>query len=177
MGFAALDHVEQAVAIEHLARVLEKGEQQAELGRGDRDHRAIGRGQPPLQGIEPPALELEQFVFGRRRRALGRPAQDRTDPCDQLARVERFDHVIVGADLQPDDPVGRLALGRQQDHRDRERFADMAAQRQPVLARHHDVEQDQVGQGLAQTATRFGRAARLDHGKPLAREVLGQGFA
>jgi hypothetical protein len=39
---AALDHVEQAVAVEHLARMGEEGDEQAELGRGDRYDGAFG---------------------------------------------------------------------------------------------------------------------------------------
>ena len=116
---AALHHVEQAVAVEHLARMGQEGDEQAELGRGERHHGAFGIGQPALERIELPALEfVERVLVGRRRRLLGRAAQHRADARDQLARLERLDHVVVGADLEPDDAVGRLAPGGEQDHRD-----------------------------------------------------------
>jgi hypothetical protein len=38
---AALDHVEQPVAVEHLAGVLEEGGQQAEFDRGNRHHHRL----------------------------------------------------------------------------------------------------------------------------------------
>src|SRR5688572_5465494 len=88
---AALDHVEQAVAVEHLARMVEERAQQPELGRGQRHHGAVRIGQAALQGIEPPALEFVRRVFlgggGRPRGA----AQHRADAGDQLARLERLD--------------------------------------------------------------------------------------
>src|SRR3546814_18418889 len=37
-----------------------------------------------------------------------RPAQHGADARDQFARVEGFDDIVVGADLQPDDPFGIL---------------------------------------------------------------------
>lgn len=48
------------------------------------------------------------------------------------------------ADLQTDHPVDVVALGR--DHQDRcvTGRAQAATDRQPVLARHHDVQQHQV---------------------------------
>ena len=41
MRFAALDHVEQPVTVEHLPGMFEKGHQQPEFGRGNRDYRAF----------------------------------------------------------------------------------------------------------------------------------------
>ena len=118
---AALDHVEQAVAVEHLARVVEERHQQAELGRGDRHHRAFGIGQPALERIEPPAFEFAAARVrpGRVEAAARRLARrsTRADAGDQLARLERLDDIIVGADLEPDDAVGRLAARGQEDRR------------------------------------------------------------
>ena len=159
--------------------MFQKGHEQAELDRGNGHDRAFRVGQLAFQRIEPPAVKDQVRLFLRRGRsaALGRAAQDRADPGDQFARLERFGHVIVRADFQPDDPVGRLAPRGQQDGRDGLRFSEVAAQRQPVLARHHDVEQDQVGRSVAQVHARLCRAGGLLHDKPLASEILGQGFA
>ena len=63
----------------------------------------------------------------------------------QFPRVEGFGQVIVSADLQPDDAVHVFAFGRQHDDgcavigR-----AQTPADRQAVLARHHQVQHDQV---------------------------------
>ena len=48
----------------------------------------------------------------RRQRAPG-PAQHGPHPGDQLLGRERLGHVVVGADLQPDDPIALLAPGGQ----------------------------------------------------------------
>ena len=47
--------------------------------------------------------------------ALSHAAQLRFDARHQLARAERFDHVIVGADAKPGDAVGLLAARGEQD--------------------------------------------------------------
>jgi hypothetical protein len=79
---AALDHVEQPVAVEHLARMAEERDEQAELGRGQRHDRAFGVGQPALERIEQPALELvERVLLGG---ALGCLAERRS--TERIAR-------------------------------------------------------------------------------------------
>ena len=57
------------------------------------------------------------------------------------------------------------------------RLGQVAAQRQAVLAGHHDVEQDEVGGILEQQRARLGGVLGLDDDEPLADEVLGQGLA
>ena len=128
MRFAALHHVEQPVAVEHLPRMVAKGAQHAEFGRGERHQRAVRIGQPMLERIELPAFEfIQEFVIGRGRcRALG-TAQYGTDPGDKFARLERLGHIIVGADFQADDPVHRFAFGGQQNSGQAPAFDQMAA--------------------------------------------------
>src|SRR5690606_40892065 len=55
---AALDHVEQPVAVEHLPRMRQERDEQAELGRRQRHHGALWICQAPLEGVEQPAFEL-----------------------------------------------------------------------------------------------------------------------
>jgi hypothetical protein len=43
-------------------------------------------------------------------------AEHAPDPCDQLAWGERLRDVVVGAELETDDPVGLLPASRQHDH-------------------------------------------------------------
>ena len=49
------------------------------------------------------------------------PAQHRLDAGQQLRAAERLRDVVVGADLEADDPVDLVALGREDDHRRRHR--------------------------------------------------------
>ena len=89
-------------------------QQQVELALGElrllaADERA------PAAGVDREAVEAQ------RRRLLRRgvdPAQHGVDAGHELGRRERLDDVVVGAEPQADHPVGLLALGGQQDHRD-----------------------------------------------------------
>src|SRR6516162_2938855 len=77
--------------------------------------------------------------------AIGRPpTQYALDPRQELARLERLGDVVVGAGLQPDDPVHRI--GGRSDHDNADvaaLFAQPARQCEPVLAWQVDVEQYQ----------------------------------
>ena len=56
-----------------------------------------------------------------------------------------FGQVVVGAHLEADDAIDVLALRRQ--HHDRHAFsrgAQAAAHGEPVLARQHEIEHDEV---------------------------------
>ena len=64
---------------------------------------------------------------------------------EQLARVERFAQVVVGADFQSHDAVHVFALGREHDDgRAVAVGAQAAADGQAILAGHHQVEHDDV---------------------------------
>ncbi len=93
--------------------------------------------------------DLGRGLARRRRRS---PAEDRGDPEQQFARLERLRQIVVGARLQPLDPVaGLVARGQEQDRRI-DLIADAAGQAEPVLARHHHVNYQHVeGQALEQT--------------------------
>ena len=62
-------------------------------------------------------------------------AQLRAHAADQLADRERLGHVVVGADLEPDDLVDLGVLGGQQDDRHRAAGADVAADVEAAAAR------------------------------------------
>ena len=78
------------------------------------------------------------------RRHRPRPAQDRIDPQDQFFRLEGFGEIVVGAQRQPLDTVlGLAAGGEQQDGR----IAPLAhgfGQLEPVHARHHHIENQEI---------------------------------
>jgi hypothetical protein len=52
----------------------------------------------------------------------------------------------------------------------------VAAQRQAVLAGHHDVEQHEVGGFLEQRRAGLGRVFGLAHDEPLADQIVRQGL-
>jgi hypothetical protein len=60
------------------------------------------------------------------------------------AGIEGLGQIIVGADLQPDDPVGFLAARRQHEDRNLRARADLAADFEPVAIGQHHVEDDRV---------------------------------
>jgi hypothetical protein len=72
-------------------------------------------------------------------------AEHCANPSSELARRERLGHVVVGPELEPDDPVGLLAAGRQHDHRQARARTDPPAQLEAVCPRKHEIEDDEVG--------------------------------
>src|SRR5215211_5804359 len=79
------------------------------------------------------------------------PAQHRPDPGQQLLEGERPAQAVVGARLQPLDPLADPGRGGEQD--DRGLVAGVAqppADLQPFQARRAGVEQDAVDRGPAQ---------------------------
>src|SRR5207237_811778 len=63
-------------------------------------------------------IDLESAEAKRVRRAAGlAPAHDRAQTRQQLSRFERLGQVVVGADLQADDAVHRLAPRGEHQHR------------------------------------------------------------
>ncbi len=98
------------------------------------------------------------------------PPQQRLDPAQRLARAERLDHVVVGAELQPEEPVVLLAPCAQDD--DGGVVVLGAAAAQHLEAGHegqHDVEDDDVGTALTprlQGGQAVGGEHRLESGPP-----------
>jgi hypothetical protein len=117
----------------------------------------------------------------RRRRERFRdvpvPAQDALDPRQQLARLERLGHVVVGPDLEADDPVQRLCRARDHDDGDVELLADVPRQAQAVLAGHADVQEHEVGGGLAEAGPRLRSIACEPHFEALLAEIVPQQLA
>ena len=72
-------------------------------------------------------------------------AEHALDPCDELARIERLRHVVVGANLEPDDLVDVLVAGREHEDRHVRVLADASAELDPVAVRQVEVENDQGG--------------------------------
>ena len=110
--------------------------------------------------VEDPAVESEPLVraclfrAGQARRA----PEDRLDPRQQISRVERLHHIVVGPHFEPDYAIGVLHHGGEQDYGHVGALAQMPAQREPVLARHHDVQDDEIDGAAPQEVARLCRA-------------------
>src|SRR5581483_9217803 len=106
--------LEQLVAREHEAAVVEQLPEEVELLRRELDL---------LVGdvhLAPAGVDVEVAVLDRLALAVAplrrRTAQHRPDARDELPRVERLRQVVVGADLETDDLVDVLvARGQHQD--------------------------------------------------------------
>src|SRR5215218_3866394 len=109
------DALEQLVARQHEAAVVEQLPEQVELLRRELDllvaHLALA-----AAGVDREVAMVEHL--GLRVAPLrGRAPQNGLDARDELARVERLRQVVVGADLEPDDLLDVLVARRQ--HQDR----------------------------------------------------------
>ena len=119
----------------------EQEAQQVELADGQRD------GSPArsrVAGRVDDEVAVDQRAAARG--AVARAAQHRVDPQHQLARAERLGDVVVGAQLEPDDPVGlRRPSAVSMITGTSLVLAQPAADLEPVDAGQHQVEHDQVG--------------------------------
>src|SRR3546814_1117178 len=68
----------------------------------------------------------------------------RADARDELTRIERLGHVVVGPDLKTDNPVNVFAQRRQHDDGYSGGRAQPAADAEPDLAGQHDVQHHEV---------------------------------
>jgi signal transduction histidine kinase len=163
------DLVHDLLALDDLARVGHEHEQEVELTRRElHGFSVLGHGAG--RGIEPQTSDFD------RRLALGRlPApHDRADPRRELPRGERLHDVVVGAELEPQDPVDLLTASGEHDDRHLGALADLSAQVAAVAVGQHDVEQDDVGLDPVERLARALDGARHLRVEPVALEMLGE---
>ena len=106
-------------------------------------------------GSTPDGADLERRRLGWRCGAAAPSpgaAQHRPDPRGHLARAERLDDVVVGAELEADDAVGLLAAGGEHDDRDARALAQRAADVVAGAVGEHHVEEDEVGHARSRPA-------------------------
>src|SRR6266508_1898966 len=134
--------VEELAAGEDAARLAHQHRQELELGRRQLDRLAADR------DAHPGDVHLDaghaQHLRPTGPRRLAAP-QHRAHARDQLLGAERLDHVVVGAELEADDPVGLVATGRQDDDRHARGPPQAAGHVEPVPPGQAEVEHDQVG--------------------------------
>ncbi len=100
------------------------------------------------------------------------PPQTHADTGDQLAQRKRLRDVVVGADLEPQDPVDLLAFGGQHDDgRLDPLLPELAADVEATHAGQHDVQQDQVRVLFDGEVDRRVAAAGRDDAVPLLLQV------
>src|SRR5450432_980406 len=140
----APDLVEQNGARLHAAAAIVERAEQAQLERREGDLFAVDPHPVPLAVDTQPPERREARALGGR----AAPPQDRLQAQRELAHAVGLDDVVVGAELEADDPVDLLALGRQHDDGDlaRRRIAlERAADVRPRHVRQHEVQQHQIG--------------------------------
>ena len=101
------------------------------------------------------------------------PPQHAAHPRQQLARLEGLGQVVVGTRAEPGQPVGDRAGRGQHDDADRaagaaQPFHDGKA----VLARHVDVEDQDVGGSCGQQRVQFRAGAGTAHGEPVGAQIV-----
>jgi len=165
---AAAPHlVQQLRAAVHAFGMGHEEMQQAVFGGADL-HRhgsaaglsASGREHAMRGAVDAQAADLHAAVFV----VFARTTHHCADAGQQFARGKRLDHVVVDAGLQPANAVVLFAARGQHDDRDvaGQRFAAPAAgQFQPAGTRQHPVQQDQVGDALADRGLRLAGVASV----------------
>ena len=133
------DARDQVLAGDDLAGVPDQLGEQVELLARERELVAVQEGPARAQ------LDPERADHDVRRRGRLHAAQDGPHPRDHLRPAERLDHVVVGAELEPDDPLELRPARREHDDRHlRPGRTHLAREVAPVPVREHQVEQHEV---------------------------------
>ena len=103
--------LEQTLPGHDEARVVEQEREQVELHARQLYRTAGDRDRPPAALEHDVAARDDVHVLGCRLRA----AQHCMDPRNELSRGERLRHVVVGAELEPCDPID-LLIACSDDH-------------------------------------------------------------
>jgi hypothetical protein len=141
--------------------------EQIELLRRQHDLLRAPR-EPAGAAVEKQLADADRpWAEGRRVRS----PQHRAHARGELARRKRLRDVVVGSELEPDDPIGLLDARGEEDHRQLGPAPNPPAELEPVGPREHDVEDDEArGAGLDQLA-RVVSVRRLERGESIAPEI------
>ena len=106
--------------------------------------------------VEPQVPERQRAVGGR---LAARAAQQRAQAGLELVDVERLDQIVVGAGVEPVDPVAHGVAGGQHQHRDAVALApQQPAHLETVDVGQTDVEHDRVREAAVDLGQRLGPA-------------------
>src|SRR3990172_1021603 len=134
-----------------VARAARERLEQQKLGHRQRQELALPRGLITCE------IQLELSERELLLRLLARFLEEREatehhfDPREELSHRERLYQVVVTPELEPEHAIELLVPGGQED--DREDFGeppDLPAQLEPVHARHHDVQDQDVGKPVGE---------------------------
>ena len=178
-SLAPAQQVQQHVAGQHPVRPVQHRHQQVILAAGQHHLHPVRVEQAAPRRLQQPAAEAQA---ARRRlhpplRPLGTAPQHRPDARQQLARVERLGQVVVGAELEPDDPVRLLDPRGQQDDRHVGLGAQPAREVEATLAGEHQVEHDELVVSVRPVAPGLPRIPRRGDAKPAALQEARQQLA
>src|SRR5581483_3361477 len=160
--------LEQALARDHEPLVSHQVLEQLELAVRELD---LALPAPDLAGVR-----VEHQVADHERRAAARrPApHERAQPRQQLLALEGLDEVVVGARVQPLDPVAGLAARRQDEDRHVAGRAQAPAHLDAVETRQAEVEDDEIGDELLGHRERLHAVSRGLHVVPLLAQRAAQ---
>src|SRR3990170_4566371 len=154
----------------HAPRRAGERDEQRPLARGELDDLATDTDLVPVL-VEQELALAERADLGRADVGPTRATEDRLHAEHDLLRAERLRHVVVGAELEPADPVLLARLRGEHEDRGEARAPELAGD---GLARHigqAEVEQDQVGARGGRQREGLGAASRREDREPRALEV------
>src|SRR5688572_8487296 len=143
---ATASEIQQLFAAQDDLRMLDKGLQQLELAAGQLDQLSARRAKCAVVDVEAPIEETEDRMLSRTHpgRQTVHPPQHSADARQKLPWLEGLADVVVCAELETDDAIGFAGHGGQQHDGNLAFSAQLAAEREAVVAREHDVEHDEV---------------------------------
>src|SRR5699024_8353116 len=134
----APDLFEEGLPAEHLPRLASQGHEQIEFARCQR-HRRAALGHGVTGHVDDDVADGQQL----RGLGLGDP-QSGTDTSDELLGLERLRHIVVGSGFEAEDDIDGVGLRREHDDGHRGHLADLPADLETVLARQHEVEENEI---------------------------------
>ncbi len=138
--------LQEMLAAERALGSVQEGDEQRIFAFGQRDLGAGRGGEAARAEAQPPPAELvaAAFVVARGNRARPvQPPQHRTHAGEKLPQVERFRHVIVGAELEADDAVDLIAtVAGCDDDRHVATRSELAQQVETVLEAEPKIQND-----------------------------------
>ena len=160
------------------------GEDLAGGGGEETEHIEFPGGQPDFLAahLDGAGRAVNHDVAERQRREgllLGvLPAEHGVDAREQLGQIEGFTHVIIRAQVEAPDLVGRcVPRGQNENRHVLAAFPELVENVQPGPGRHHDVEHDELGAGIESHPHAFISVGGEVHVVALHAQVDGQAFA
>src|SRR5580658_7876135 len=164
---AELRLLRERLARHGLAGAARQRQKQRHLGGGQM-HELAAAIELAASQIEAEGAEAELAGDGAR---LRHALQDVADAQHQLARLEGLADVVVGAALKAVDAILGLGHRRQQEDWDAALPAQRAREIEATLARHHDVEDQEIEREALQLGASLGGVGGGRHAKALFGEI------